>query len=111
MNALDIEAVCERRRLRLVPYMPGGEDVRLLVIDQRNDPPEVPGDLLELLFKFRDEILARLGAVHLCRQILCGEFDHANDATVNRIAAELQKLPRTFARDVAWLHLIEEAQK
>lgn len=108
MTATDLVETCIEMGLRIEPH----ED-RLLVVDTRHAEPYVPSELFLMLVERRDEIRDRLRDAHFLRQVACGEFDGADGATINRVAAELQKLPPSYGRSLAFIRLVqgEEASR
>jgi hypothetical protein len=94
--------LCPDIGLRLEPC-----DDRLLVVDERHHEPYIPSELFLLLVEHRDEIRDRLRAVHLCKQILCGEFDGADRLVADQVAVELQALAPSPIRNAALLKLVQ----
>jgi hypothetical protein len=74
----------------------------------------VTPDFLAVVRENRLEILAWLEAraarQHVVRQVLENEFTDSDAKMLEQVAGELQKLPRTFARDSALVHLMEGVQ-
>ncbi len=108
MTAEKLIQDCARRGVTLEPR---GD--LLLVTPEESVTPE----LVEELRAHKREILAALEAkqrtalAYLAKQVLCGEFSNCDGDVVERVAADLQKLPRSNLRDTALVQLGEEASR
>ena len=93
MTALDIVGICADLGLRIEPF-----EQRLLIVDERHDPPFVAENLFHLLVENRDEIRDQLTAGHLYKQILLGEHDGSDDSARRALAASLRTAGHPLAR-------------
>jgi hypothetical protein len=106
MTSTKLIAECERRGVRLEPR---GENLWI-------EPPEcTTPELVEEIRAHKAEILAALEArrqaslLALAMHVLRGEYGGCDPQTANRVATELQTLPRSFVRDAALVKLGLEA--
>jgi hypothetical protein len=92
-DAKKLLAECERRGLQLEP-----RGQMLYFGPEENTTPEIVEQLRRHKFEIINALEARQRAacLHLSKQILLGEFDHADNSTRERLAASLRFFPHTL---------------